>query len=67
MMTNSLDTRFAEQFAEAQLLQQQGQLASARVIYQKILDAQPDHLDALGAMGVLAGQTRDFAWGDSIL
>jgi predicted O-linked N-acetylglucosamine transferase (SPINDLY family) len=59
MMTNSLGTRFAEQFAEAQLLQQQGQLASARVIYRKILDAQPDHLDALNAMGVLAGQTRD--------
>jgi predicted O-linked N-acetylglucosamine transferase (SPINDLY family) len=59
MMTNSLGTRFAEQFAEAQLLQQQGQLASSRVIYQKILDSQPDHLDAISAMGVLAGQTGD--------
>ena len=59
MMTNPFGTRFAEQFAEAQLLQQQGQLASARLIYEKILDAQPDHIDALNAMGVLAGQSKD--------
>jgi predicted O-linked N-acetylglucosamine transferase (SPINDLY family) len=56
MMTN----RIAEQLTNAQLLQQQGQLAPARTIYQEILDAHPDHLDALRAMGVLAGQSKDW-------
>jgi predicted O-linked N-acetylglucosamine transferase (SPINDLY family) len=52
-------TRLAEQFAEAQSLQQQGNLGSARQIYQAILEAAPDHFDTLNAMGVLAGQSRD--------
>jgi predicted O-linked N-acetylglucosamine transferase (SPINDLY family) len=59
MMTNPAGTRLAEQFVQAQNLQQQGQLASARLIYQDILDAEPDHLDTLNAMGVLAGQSKD--------
>jgi predicted O-linked N-acetylglucosamine transferase (SPINDLY family) len=58
-MTNPPVTRSAEQFAHAQGLQQQGQLASARLIYQEILDTEPDHFDALNAMGVLAGQSKD--------
>jgi predicted O-linked N-acetylglucosamine transferase (SPINDLY family) len=58
-MTNPAETRFAQQFAQAQTLQQQGQLTSARLIYQQILDAEPDHYDALNAMGVLAGQSKD--------
>ncbi len=58
-MTDPSATRFAERFTEAQLLQQQGQLASAREIYQTILLAEPDHLAALNAMGVLAGQAKD--------
>jgi predicted O-linked N-acetylglucosamine transferase (SPINDLY family) len=52
-------TRFAEQIARAQALQQQGQLDSARRVYQEILDAESDHFDALNAMGVLAGQAGD--------
>jgi predicted O-linked N-acetylglucosamine transferase (SPINDLY family) len=59
MMTHPAGTRLAEQFVQAQLLQQQGQLASARLLYQDILDAEPDHLDTLNAMGVLAGQSKD--------
>jgi predicted O-linked N-acetylglucosamine transferase (SPINDLY family) len=59
MMTDPSGTRFAGRFAEAQLLQQQGQLASARLIYEEILDADPVHVDALNAMGVLAGQSKD--------
>jgi predicted O-linked N-acetylglucosamine transferase (SPINDLY family) len=58
-MANSAKTRFAQRFADAQGLQQQGQLTSARLIYQEILAAEPDHYDALNAMGVLAGQTKD--------
>ena len=58
-MTNPAETRVAQQFAQAQTLQQQGQLASARRIYQEILDAEPHHYDALNAMGVLAGQSKD--------
>jgi predicted O-linked N-acetylglucosamine transferase (SPINDLY family) len=58
-MTNPAGTRIAEQFARAQSLQQQGQPAAARLIYEEILDAEPDHFDALNAMGVLAGQSKD--------
>jgi predicted O-linked N-acetylglucosamine transferase (SPINDLY family) len=58
-MASPSDARFAEQLARAQLLQQQGQPASARSIYQEILDAEPDHFDALIAMGVLAGQSQE--------
>jgi predicted O-linked N-acetylglucosamine transferase (SPINDLY family) len=58
-MTNPAATRFTEQFARAQLLQQQGQFPAARLLYQEILDAEPGHFDALNAMGVLAGQCND--------
>jgi predicted O-linked N-acetylglucosamine transferase (SPINDLY family) len=58
-MTNPAATRFTELFARAQLLQQQGQLPAARLLYEEILDAEPDHFDALNAMGVLAGQSND--------
>jgi hypothetical protein len=34
-MTNPVETRFAQQFARAQTLQQQGQLTSARRIRNK--------------------------------
>jgi predicted O-linked N-acetylglucosamine transferase (SPINDLY family) len=58
-MMNPAETRFAQQFSQAQTLQQQGQLTSARRIYLEILDAEPHHYDALNAMGVLAGQSKD--------
>jgi predicted O-linked N-acetylglucosamine transferase (SPINDLY family) len=58
-MTNPAATRFTEQFARAQLLQQQGQLPAARLLYEQILDAEPDHFESLNAMGVLAGQSKD--------
>jgi protein O-GlcNAc transferase len=60
-MTGDDETRLAEQFARAHVLQQQGQSASARQAYQEILDARPDHADALIAMGVLAAQSQDLA------
>jgi predicted O-linked N-acetylglucosamine transferase (SPINDLY family) len=58
-MTNAAGTRFAEQFARAQTLWQQGQIASARQVYRQILDVEPDHVGALNAMGILAGQSGD--------
>ena len=58
-MTDSAQARLAQRLAEAQTLQQQGQVTSARLIYQEILAAEPNHYDALNAMGVLAGQTND--------
>jgi predicted O-linked N-acetylglucosamine transferase (SPINDLY family) len=58
-MNNPAATRSTEQFARAQLLQRQGQLPAARLLYQEILHAEPDHFDALNAMGVLAGQSSD--------
>jgi protein O-GlcNAc transferase len=53
------ETRCLELFARAQALQQQGQVASARQLYQQILDAEPHHFDALNAMGVLAAQSNE--------
>jgi predicted O-linked N-acetylglucosamine transferase (SPINDLY family) len=58
-MNHAADSRLAEAFVKAQLLQQQRQLEAARVLYQEILQVQPDHVDALNAMGVLAGQSKD--------
>ncbi len=56
---NSPGTPVAAQFARAELLKQQGQLGDARSAYQAILDAEPDHFDALNAMGVVAGQLKE--------
>ena len=58
-MMDTPGTPVAAQFANAQLLQQQGQLTAAQTAYQAILDAEPDHVDTLNAMGVLAGQLKD--------
>jgi predicted O-linked N-acetylglucosamine transferase (SPINDLY family) len=58
-VNSPIGMRLTQQFVRAQGLQQQGQLATARELYQEILDAEPDHFDALNAMGVLAGQSKD--------
>jgi predicted O-linked N-acetylglucosamine transferase (SPINDLY family) len=52
-------TRFTDLFARAQTLRRQGQLASARQIYQQILDVQPDQFAALSALGALSNQSGD--------
>jgi tetratricopeptide (TPR) repeat protein len=38
---------------------QQGQFAPARAIYERILERQPAHFDALHLLGVIAAQTRE--------
>jgi len=40
---------------------QRGQLAEAESLYRAVLDAAPDHFDALNLMGVLRAQRGDFA------
>jgi predicted O-linked N-acetylglucosamine transferase (SPINDLY family) len=57
---NSTDQQAQEQFAHAQLLQQQGRMAAARTLYEGLLRSHPNHFDALNALGVLSGQSGDF-------
>jgi predicted O-linked N-acetylglucosamine transferase (SPINDLY family) len=45
---------------QARVLHQQGRLAKARVLFEKVLKAQPTNLDALTALAVIAGQSKDF-------
>jgi predicted O-linked N-acetylglucosamine transferase (SPINDLY family) len=58
-MTNSTESQLAQQFSQAQNLQNQGQIQPAILIYQEILAAAPDHAGTLEAMGVLAAQTNN--------
>ena len=58
-MTSKSGTQFAEQFARAQALHQQGRLGAAREIYLQILDMQSDNFAALNAMGTLSSRSGD--------
>ncbi len=42
-------------------LHQQGQIEPAQALYRQVLAVQPDHADALHLLGVVAGQTGNFA------
>jgi predicted O-linked N-acetylglucosamine transferase (SPINDLY family)/ADP-heptose:LPS heptosyltransferase len=46
----------ADKFAEAMRLHQQGQLAAAETLYEKILQSEPQHIDVLHFLGVLKNQ-----------
>lgn len=46
------------QLQEARKLQQQGELARAAALCRQLVDAQPDHVDALHLAGILAYQNR---------
>jgi predicted O-linked N-acetylglucosamine transferase (SPINDLY family) len=46
---------------QAVTLHQQGQLAEAKVLYERILAVQPEHFDALHLSGMLAVHSQDFA------
>ena len=49
-----------EAFAIAVKLHQSGQLPAAKQIYEQILAAKPDHVDALHLLGVIASQSGQF-------
>jgi len=55
----SPEAELADQLARAQTLHQQGQVAEARRIYEEVVEQQPDHADALNALGVMSGQSSD--------
>jgi len=46
-----------QRFAEALTLHQRGELAEAERLYRQVIARQPDHLDALNLLGVLALQS----------
>ena len=46
-----------QRFAQALALHQRGQLAEAERLYRQVITRQPDHLDALNLLGVLALQS----------
>jgi predicted TPR repeat methyltransferase len=48
-----------EAIATALLLQKEGELDAAEILYRKVLDANPNHLDAIHYLGVLAYQYGD--------
>lgn len=56
-MSNSV---LHQKFQRARNLHQQGQFPRARAIYEEILAIQPNQLDTLLSLGLLAGQTKDF-------
>ena len=58
--TNRAAVQLAEKLQRALALQQQGDLARARYIYEKVLKAEPRHVTALNRLGVIAAQTEDF-------
>jgi predicted O-linked N-acetylglucosamine transferase (SPINDLY family) len=48
-----------DQLVQAQTLHRQGQATAARHLYESILQAHPDHFEALNALGALAGQANE--------
>ncbi len=46
------------QFQKALTFHRQGQFALAQAVYEEILELQPEHVDALHLLGVLAAQTE---------
>jgi predicted O-linked N-acetylglucosamine transferase (SPINDLY family) len=52
-------SQLPEKFHQAFTLHQRGQLASARTLYEEILQVDPGHFEALHLLGVIAFQTRD--------
>ena len=52
-----MTSKAEQRFAEALTLHQRGQLAEAERLYRQVITRQPDHLDALNLLGVLALQS----------
>lgn len=60
-MSESTHQTAAQAFSEGLALHQQGALAKAQALYQRALQIQPDHFDALHLLGVIAAQTQNYA------
>jgi tetratricopeptide (TPR) repeat protein len=56
---NPVLAQLPAKFQRALALQNQGQLAKAQFVLEKIVKAQPKHLDALNLLGVIAAQTKN--------
>lgn len=54
-----MSSDLAEKIEQGRVLHQKGDLATAREIYQEILEIQPEHFEALNLLGVLLGQAKD--------
>jgi len=61
MASNPDAARAQADFQQGLALHQQGRLAQARQAYQRALDMQPEHHDALHLLGVIAYQSGDFS------
>jgi len=60
-MKTELTEQLVQMYERGRALQQQGQLAEAQEILLKVIGQDPTHFDALNLLGVLAGQSRNFA------
>ena len=60
-MSDPLLETTPDPLAHARALHTQGQLAAAHAACLQVLERHPSHVDALAMLGVLAGQSGDFA------
>lgn len=60
-------SEISELFKRALTFHQLGQLAQANQIYQKVLEKQPAHFDALHLSGVIAYQTQNHALAEELI
>jgi len=56
---SSAETVFPDRLSQARSLHQAGRIAEARQLYEEVIGLQPDHVEALNALGVLSGQSRN--------
>jgi len=57
----------AKQFQSAAALHRAGKLAEARKLYEEVLRADPNHIEAMHGLGSLAGQSGQLAEAESLL
>ena len=58
--TTALAAQTQGKFQQALQLHQSGQLAQAQLLYEEVLQSQPEHFDALHLAGVIASQTKNY-------
>lgn len=59
-MQDDAPARVPRLFAQARERHRRGELQAARSIYERILDIEPGHFDALYVLGILAAQSGDY-------